>query len=113
MARKNFFFDILVNAKLLNFISLLYKLNVIRKFIKITPKQYRIFTCWRDKHTTSVSIKLHSRSLNPIKLKLNSLRILKHQTFNSNLILNTSKGLLTHQEAINAKVGGTLICTLF
>jgi len=50
--------------------------------------------------------------LNPIKLQLNSLKILKTQTFNSHLILNTSKGILTHKEAVTAKVGGTLICTI-
>jgi len=112
MSRKNFFFDVNVNNNLLNFISLLYKLNVIRRFIKITPKTYRIFTSWRDKHSTSIFIKLHNRGLNPIKLKLASLQILTTQTFNSHLILNTSKGVLTHKEAINAKVGGTLICTI-
>ena len=113
IARKSFFFDIHVNKNILNLIGLLYKLNVIRRFTKLNTKTYRIFPSWRDTYSTSTSIKVHYRSLNPIKLHLNSLHLLKIQTFNSHLLLNTPKGLLTHKEAILAKVGGTLICTIF
>jgi len=113
IARKAFFFDVNINKDLLNLLNLLYKLNVIRRFTKLTMKTYRIFPSWRDTYSTSTSIKLHYRSLNPIKLNLNSLHLLKNQTFNSHLLLNTSKGILTHKEAITAQVGGTLICTIF
>jgi ribosomal protein S8 len=112
VARKAFFFDIFVNKNLLNLLNLLYKLNVIRRFSKITPKKYRIFPMWRDTYSTSTSIKLHYRALNPIKLNLKALYLLKMSTFNSHILLNTPKGVLTHNEAILARVGGTLICTI-
>lgn len=112
IAKKAFFFDIHVNTSLVKLIDILYKLNVIRRFTKLTSKTYRIFPSWRDTYSTSVSIKLHYKSLNPVKLNLSSLRILTTETFNSHLLLNTPKGILTHKDAISAKVGGTLICTI-
>ena len=112
IARKSFFFDICVNNSILTLLNILYKLNVIRRFTKLTLKTYRIFPTWRDTYSTSNSIKLHYRSLNPIKLSLKSLRLLKTHSFNSHILVNTSKGLLTHNEAIVAGVGGTLICTI-
>ena len=60
----------------------------------------------------TTSIKIHYRGLNPIKLKVSALKLLKTRTFTSYLILNTPKGVLTHQEALQASVGGTLLCTI-
>ena len=42
--KENFFFEVIVNEKILKFINLLYKLNVIRRFVRVTPKKYRIYT---------------------------------------------------------------------
>ena len=113
IARKNYFFDVKVNRKVTRLIKILYKLNVIRRFVIITPYKYRIYTSWFDRNSNALKLKNYSRALNPIRLKLRSLNILKFNTYNSYLILSTSKGLLTHQEAIKEKVGGFLICTIF
>ena len=113
IARKNYFFDIKVNNKILKLIKVLYKLNIIRRFVLITPYKYRIYTSWFDKHSSLLNLKNYSRTSNPIRIRLQSLNILKTNTHNSYLILSTSKGLLTHQEAIQYKVGGFLICTIF
>jgi len=113
LSRKNFYFDINVSIQLLKLLHLFQKLNVIRRFIQITPKRYRIFTSWSNQTSPSNLIKTHYRGLNPIVLKLSALKILKTQTFNSYLILNTSKGVMTHVDAVNARVGGTLLCTVY
>jgi hypothetical protein len=43
IARKSFFFDIYINKPILTLIQILYKLNIIRRFTKLTLKTYRIF----------------------------------------------------------------------
>lgn len=112
IARRSFFFDIYVNNRILSFLTILYKLNVIRRFSKLTPKKYRIFLFWRDNSINNTRIKVYNRGSNRIQLQLSALRILTQQTYNTNLILSTSKGILTHQQAIKANVGGFLICSI-
>lgn len=112
IARRSFFFDIYVNNRILSFLTILYKLNVIRRFSKLTPKKYRIFLFWRDNSINNTRIKIYNRGSNRIQLQLSALRILTQQTYNTNLILSTSKGILTHQQAIKANVGGFLICSI-
>jgi len=113
IARKNYFFDIKVNNKILKLIKVFYKLNIIRRFVLITPYKYRIYTTWFDRHTNVLNLKNYSRASNPIRVRLESLTILKTNTYNSYLILSTSKGILTHQEALYHKVGGFLICIIY
>jgi ribosomal protein S8 len=55
---------------------------------------------------------VYTRGYNRIQLQLGALRILTQQTYNTNLILSTSKGILTHQQAIKANVGGFLILSI-
>lgn len=112
ISRRSFFFDIYINNKLISFLKVLYELNVIRRFSKLTPKKYRIFLFWRNNSVNTTTIKLYNRSSNRIQLHLNALRVLTQQTYNTNLILSTSKGILTHQQAIKANVGGFLICSI-
>jgi len=113
IARKNYFFDIKVNNKILKLIKVFYKLNIIRRFVLLTPYKYRIYTTWFDRYSSILNLKNYSRTSNPIRIRLNSLNILKTNTYNSYLILSTPKGILTHQEAIHYKVGGFLICIIF
>lgn len=113
IARKNYFFDIKVNNKILKLIKVFHKLNIIRRFVLVTPYKYRIYTAWFDRYSSVLNLKNYSRASNPIRIKLQSLNILKTNTYNSYLILSTSKGILTHHEAISNKVGGFLICTIF
>jgi len=55
---------------------------------------------------------MYNRGSNRVYLHLSALRILTQQTYNTNLVLSTPKGLLTHQQAIKANVGGFLICSI-
>lgn len=112
IARHNFSFDVCVNTKVLRFVNILYKLRVIRRFMQITPKKYRIYTAWIGRHPNALTLKCYSRGLNPICIRYKSLLILQHNVFNSHIILDTSRGLMTHQEAIKAKVGGFLVCII-
>lgn len=111
VAQKNFFFDTITNTKTLRFIKLLYKLGVVRRYLRITAKKYRVFPNWAGGRSTLKRIKFFQKKT-PIKLSYKALRLLHLYTFNSHIILNTDKGLLTHVGALNNRVGGHLICLI-
>jgi ribosomal protein S8 len=112
IARKTYFFDIRVTRQILLFLKVLYNLNVIRRFVHTSNTTCRVYISWFGKTNNSLNLKLYSRSSSPIRIKLNSLKILRTNTYNSHLILNTSKGILTHQDAIKFGVGGLIICII-
>lgn len=109
IARKNFFFDVIVNEKVLKFIDLLYRLNHIRRYVRLTAKRYRIYTAWNGHISTLNSIRIYRRAANPVRISLRALMILTTHTYASHLVLNTPKGLMTHREAIRRRVGGILV----
>lgn len=112
IARRNFFFETIVNEKILKFINLLYRLHIIRRFVRITTKRYRIYTAWIGQRSTLLRLRCYSRTFNPIRVSYKALLVLKSYTFNSYLILNTPQGLITHHEALSLRTGGVLICTI-
>lgn len=112
IAKKRYFFDVLTNAKILNLINVLYRINVVRRFVRLRGNKYRIYLTWFDKHSNPFTLKTVNRSHNFVRIKARSLKILANHTLTSHLILSTSKGLITHQEALKHKVGGFLICTI-
>lgn len=112
-ARRNYYFEILVTPRVLDFLYLLQELNVIRRFYRINGNRYRVFPSWSYKNPTYRRIKLYNRGKNPINIHLAALSVLQHSTANSSLILSTPHGLITHREALRKKTGGHLICLIF
>lgn len=96
----------------MKFIDLLYRLNFIRRYIRLTTKKYRIYTAWNGHMSTLNSIRVYRRAANPVRISLNALMILTTHTYASHLILNTSKGLITHREAIKRRTGGILVAII-
>ena len=45
-------------------------------------------------------------------IKYKSLRILERSIGETILILETNKGIITHKEASNLKIGGKILCIL-
>jgi len=43
IAKKRYFFDVLTNSKILNLITVLYRLNVVRRFVRLRGNKYRIY----------------------------------------------------------------------
>jgi ribosomal protein S8 len=112
IARKNFSFLVVVNIQTVKLMSLFQKLNIIRGFYKVSSNKYVVFNSWNTLTPNSIKIKSYSRSSSPIKFKLDTLKVLKKHTFRSFIVLNTTKGILTHQEALRHKVSGSLICII-
>lgn len=111
IAQKNFFFNCIVNTRLKQFIHILYKLGIIRRYIYVSPKLIRVFPNWIGGRSTLKKIKFF-QTKTPLKLQYKTLRLLKYYTFNSSILLETNKGVLTHTEALKQKVGGNLLCLI-
>lgn len=111
LAQKKFSFDVKLNRTVITFLKLLYHKKVIRRYVKIGVNKYRIFPNWSSLNFSSKKIRFFQKKT-PITLSYKSLKFLQKSTFNSMLILNTNKGLITHTEAIKYQVGGHLICLI-
>jgi len=100
----------------LNLIKLLVKYGYIEKYLVLNSLQ---------KHINKINIDL---SYNMFEPAIKNIKILclpnKHfvvsykqldkltASRNSMIILSTSKGFITHQEALNLNIGGVLICVI-
>lgn len=112
VAKKQYVFTITTNPQILNLIRVLYKLNVIRRF-SLNGNKCRIYPTFYKNMFFNVNIKNYSRNTKKVLIKYNTLQILSKSLYNTTLILETSKGLITHKTAIQLKTGGSLICTIF
>jgi ribosomal protein S8 len=112
-ANKNFFFIIDFKVKLLPLLKLFYKLNIIRRFTIEKTLTCRIFPNYTKFSKPITSIKNYYRLKNPIIIKKNSLNLLSKSLGNSVLVLETSKGLLTHKEALLNGLGGVLLFIIY
>jgi ribosomal protein S8 len=111
ISSRNFFFDIRYITQIKPMLQLLKRLNIVSRFIFLSNKIIRVFPNWVGDRSTLKKIRFFQKKT-PLSLTLKSLIILNTHTFNSYIILSTSKGLLTHKEALRLKTGGTLLCVI-
>jgi ribosomal protein S8 len=110
IARRNFVFSVAVNQKVLCLIRMFLKFNIIRRIEKLTPKTYRIYISWYNNHTKLKSLVFYSLGAHPLRISHAALLVLNTHTYASNIVLSTSRGLLTHREALMYRLGGILVC---
>ena len=106
----------LYNKKILNFISLLSSLGYISYILvdnNDNVKKYLMFTPFFFKNTSFYgSLSLISTPTKRFSLTVRALIILNRSLKSSFLILETSRGLLTHKEALKYHTGGYILCLL-
>lgn len=107
--QKQLFFDIRLTRKTKLLVTLLVKLNVVRRFHKISYLEYRVFPAYTQFRKFMRPMQTYTRTNSRHIFKLNSIRILNQNTPNSYYILETSKGLMTHKDALREGVGGILL----
>lgn len=112
IARRNLYFDTYLTTRTLRFLKLLYQLNVVRRYLHLNSKKYRIYTNWFGLHSPLLRLKFYNRSSDAITFSYKSLLVLTKTTFTSHIILSTSSGLMTHKQAIEARLGGMLVCII-
>jgi len=106
----------LYNKKTLKFISLLSKLGYLSYTLlrgKGNIKKYLMFTPFFFKSSSFYgSLSLISTPSRKYTVTLKALFILSRSLKSSFLILETSKGLLTHKDALKLRIGGFMLCLL-
>ena len=75
------------------------------KIVKISPFVYK-------KSSFFKGIKLISTPSKVFTVKISTLNIINKSLGSTVLLLETSKGILTHAEALKLKVGGKLLCVI-
>jgi ribosomal protein S8 len=118
IAKKNLFFKISLNSQEIAMMRLLTQKGVIRRFFKLhnttTDKElYIVYPNHSLADNSNLRLILFSNNADTIKLSLNALKLINTASGASSYILKTHKGLLTHQEAIQYRTGGVLVCLLY
>lgn len=105
---------IVFNKKLLRLLILFKRLGFINSSLIVSKKNKRLkLTPFLYKNSTFFKgVRLISTPSKAFIIKLKSLRLLNQSLRESLLILETSRGILTHKEALKLRVGGRLLCVL-
>lgn len=117
VAQKRIYFDMVVTKQVLPILHLFCKLNIVRRFFFFKDsgaleKKVRVFPFYSRLQAHGAQLRLHFHKTHPVTIQLKALKLLTKRTGHSSLILNTSKGLITHHEALKLGVGGVLVYTL-
>lgn len=110
LARKALYFVIQNNRQTRKLLTLLRDLNLLRRFYRISDTHLKVYPRYNKKSRYTMSIKNYYRNNTHLFVKYQALRVLHLSTMASTFILDTSKGLITHQRALDLKIGGVLVC---
>ena len=103
------YFDTPLTSKTLNLALILKSLNVLRRFHRLEGSCYRVFPTYTRYRRHARPMKTYARVNGRIRLTLNSIRLLNINSPHTYYILETSKGLMTHKDALRYKLGGLLL----
>jgi len=92
---------------------LFYKLNIIRRFTFKSSSLCYVFPNYTRTNKPIRYIKNYYRSVNPIFLKKHSLLLMRRSLGAATMVLETSYGVITHQNALTLGVGGILVFIIF
>jgi len=110
--KKNLHFNIFFTKKNLLFINFLKNFSFINKYyiIKMKNKFYiKIYLYYYKNKIISNNFKILSTPSKSFFLSYKSLRLLSKRTSSSIFILSTDKGILSHKQALNQKLGGLVL----
>lgn len=107
--KKSLYFDVRVSARSIHLLKLFYDLNLVRRYVKLGSGVYRVYPTYTYYGGTPRRIDTYLRSSHYVTIPIDVLRIVNQHFLNSYLVLETSKGIMTHQEALKHRVSGRLI----
>lgn len=109
---KKLYFLIPFSLKFLNYSNFFKKLGLIKSFFILKNKKIKFLKIcfFFYKHLPILNyIKLISTSSKIFTISYTSLRLLSKKTKNSLFLLSTSKGLISHHDALKIKIGGKIL----
>lgn len=107
--KKSLYFDVHMTSKLRRLASLLLSLNVIRRFHRLNSSTYRVFPSYTRYRRYARKYKTYTRLKGRIQLQAKAIRLLNINTPHSYYVLDTSRGVVTHKEALKFGIGGVLL----
>lgn len=110
--RKNLYFFLLFTVKNYQFVKILKKFNVIHDFRLIKKNKFvyiKITLFFYKNNIVCYNFKIITRPSKIFNISYNSLVLLSKKTNSSIFLISTSKGILSHKEAILQKKGGMVL----
>lgn len=111
--KKNLSFFIIFTKKNYNTIKVLKNFNIIHDFKLIKKNNFnfiKINLFFYKNKTICHNLKIISRPAKIFTISYKSLLLLNKKSGSSIFLISTTKGIVSHQEAIKLKIGGVLIC---
>jgi ribosomal protein S8 len=111
-SKKSLYFQILYTKKVFNLVRVFKKLGLIRSFFIIKNKNFyyiKIFNCFYKKFPVCSYWKILSTPSKSFHISLKALRLLHNRTQNSVYLLSTTRGVITHLDALKFQIGGQLV----
>jgi ribosomal protein S8 len=115
-AQKKLCVTILFSRQGLMLLNILFKLGTIQNFFMLqTPqrKYIKIYPFYYKSLSLTKHCKLISKPSRAFFISYRALLLLQKRTAASTYLVATTKGLITHESAINYKIGGLLIGFVF
>jgi ribosomal protein S8 len=112
-AKKKLYFDVQLTSRSLSLCQIFYNLNLIRRFTRLNSTTYRLYPSYSISRNSTRKIKTYLKSSHYLTLSVQVLKLLNLNLPTSYIILETSKGIITHKEALKYKVGGRLLICIF
>lgn len=110
LARKALYGRIIDTRKSYNLLKLLTQLHVIRRFHKGPDNTLIFYPAYDSRCVRTHNIKMFYKNKTHLYFKYKSLQVLKNSLLSSYFILETSRGLMTHHDALKHRVGGFVVC---
>ena len=111
---KNYYVNMPHNKRIFRFLNKLVWLRYISSYEIMSPKVVRVYLVYgRNMLPPYRYSKLLCRQSFRAYISYKQLYLLLKHDYGVVYILSTSLGLLTHYEAIEARIGGEIICVLY
>lgn len=99
--------------KLIPILNLLIKVNYINNYQILTNDTLIIYLAYKNKAPIWNNLKLYYKQSKYTYINIHKLKKFYHNEFNKLIIITSSKGLITHEEAIKYNVGGKILFILY
>jgi ribosomal protein S8 len=112
---KKLFFFISFSFQIFQIIQVLKDLNFIKSYIIIKKNNkifIKIYLSYYKQLPLFSALKLLASSSKFFFVSLKSLQLIQKKTLNSIFLLHTSRGIITHIEALKLKIGGRFLAQL-
>jgi ribosomal protein S8 len=115
VTNKKLFLTTFFSIKILNVIKILKLINAVRSYyiIKKNNKFFiKIYFFYYKQLPILTGLKLLATPSKVFLVSYKSLQLIQKKTLNSIFLIHTSKGIITHTQALQLKIGGRFLAQL-